>query len=269
MHHKKSERNRTSLESIHTKYLIVILLLLTTFFISSIGINYIYAEEEGGGGKATGKESSFMDLVKAGNYVGHFIIVCSIGGMGLCIEHFVNIKREKLCPPHLVAELENLVDEGRYDEALTICTSNPNFFCNIIGGALAKVNEGYESMVEAMQSAGEKEAANLNKKISYISLIGNIAPMLGLTGTVTGMISAFGIIKTKLSPSPADLAKGVEEALVTTAEGLFVAMPLMTAYFLYKNIVTLHIIEIGIMCGEFVDKFKGMSASTEEQSEQS
>ena len=238
---------------------IVITILLVAFFISALGFNYIYAQE-GGASKSSGvAESGFIDLVKAGSWVGHFIILCSVVGMGFVIEHIVNIKRDKLCPPEIVAELEALVDEGRYEEAVSLCSANPNFFCNIMGAALGKVNEGYDAMVEAMGTAGEEEAAKLNIKITYINLIGNIAPMLGLTGTVTGMIASFGIIKTKLSPSPADLASGVEAALVTTAEGLFVSMPLMTAYFMFKNKITLYIIEFGIMAGVFVDRFKNVT----------
>jgi biopolymer transport protein ExbB len=237
---------------------IIAVAVLIVFFIGSVGFNYIYAQAEG---KSTGvQELGIMGLIKAGGWVGHFIILCSIVGMGFVIEHIVNIKKDKLCPPEIVAELEALVEEGRYEEAVTLCSANPNFFCNIMGSALSKVNEGYDAMVEALGTAGEEEAAKLNMKISYISLIGNIAPMLGLTGTVVGMIASFGVIKTKLSPSPADLASGVEAALVTTVEGLLVSMPLMTAFFMFKNKVTLYIIEIGIMAGEFVDKFKGMTA---------
>jgi len=259
----KNERTMFDRRSKTGKAAIIVTILLVTLFISAIGFNYTYAQE--GGSKSSGvAESGFMDLVKAGSWVGHFIILCSIVGMGFVIEHIVNIKRDKLCPPDLVAELEGLVEEGRYEEAVSLCSANPNFFCNIMGAALSKVNEGYDAMVEAMGTAGEEEAAKLNIKITYINLIGNIAPMLGLTGTVTGMIASFGIIKTKLSPSPADLASGVEAALVTTAEGLFVSMPLMTAYFLFKNKITLYIIEFGIMAGEFVDKFKNMSTEPQQ-----
>ncbi|OFZ93111.1 MAG: hypothetical protein A2504_12160 [Bdellovibrionales bacterium RIFOXYD12_FULL_39_22] len=243
-----------------SKTVVISTIVLVAFFIGAVGFSYVYAQE-GGGSKSSGvAESGFMDLVKSGGWVGHFIILCSVVGMGFVIEHIVNIKRDKLCPPEIVAELEALVEEGRYEEAVTLCSANPNFFCNIMGASLSKVNEGYDAMVEAMSTSGEEESAKLNMKISYISLIGNIAPMLGLTGTVTGMIASFGIIKTKLSPSPADLASGVEAALVTTVEGLLVSMPLMTAFFLFKNKVTLYIIEIGIMAGEFVDRFKNMSA---------
>jgi biopolymer transport protein ExbB len=266
MYLKTNNKSKTTIGATNKKY-IMVLLLLASFFICSLAVNILYAQEKGGtGGRATGVgESTFMDLIKAGSYVGHFIILCSIVGVGFAIENLVNITRAKLCPPEMVAELEALIDEGRYDEALTVCNSNPAFFTNIIGAALAKVNEGYEGMVEGMQSAGEHESAKLNQKISYLSLIGTITPLLGLTGTVTGMIAAFGIIKTKMSPSPADLAMGVEQALVTTAEGLFASMPLMTLFFFMKNKITIYIIEFGIMAGEFVDKFKGMSVGEAQQ----
>lgn len=260
---RRNNKSRTTFNAIMNKRHLIGLICLATIFICFTGFSILYAQDAGGGGGV--KESTLMDLVKSGSYVGHFIILCSIVGVGFAIENFVNITRIKLCPPEIVAELEALVDEGRYDEALTVCSSNPSFFCNVVGAALAKVNEGYEGMVEGMQSAGEQEAAKLNQKISYVSLIGTITPLLGLTGTVTGMIAAFGIIKTKMSPSPADLAMGVEQALVTTAEGLFASMPLMTVYFIMKNKVTMYIIEFGIMAGEFIDKFKGISAGEAQQ----
>jgi len=75
----------------------------------------------------------------------------------------------------------------------------------------------------------------LNAKISYLSLIGNIGPLLGLLGTVTGMISSFQIIETMKAPTPGDLAKGVYESLVNTTIGLFIAITFLSAYFFMKN----------------------------------
>lgn len=222
----------------------------------------LYAQDdEGETKKSEGGGTGFWDLIKAGGFVGAIIILVSFVGVGLIIEHIVNIKREKLCPPELVAELEALVDEGQYEDAIALCSANPNFFCNIIGASLTKVDQGYEEMVKAMEEAGEENANKLNIHISYLSLLGSLAPMLGLLGTVTGMISAFGVIKTMQSPPPSMLAKGVEEALVTTAEGLFVALPVLTAFFFFKNKTTQLIIEIGMICGEFVDKFKNIQAA--------
>lgn len=219
----------------------------------------LYAPPEGDKGGDAAAEASLIDLFKAGGFVGYFITLVSVACMGLTIEHIVNIKRDKLVPPAIVAELEALVDNGQYEDAIALCNANPSFFTNIIGPTLSKVTEGYDVMSGAMSEAGEEQSAKLNQKVSWLSLLGSIAPMLGLTGTVTGMIAAFGIIKTKSSPAPADLARGVEEALVTTAMGLFVAMPTLTAYFIFKNKVAMFTMEIGMLCGEFLDKFRGLT----------
>ncbi len=97
----------------------------------------------------------------------------------------------------------------------------------------------------------------IKKKISYLSLIGNIAPMLGLFGTVTGMIKAFNTIAALGSAvSPADLAGGISQALVTTFLGLFVAIPSMIAYFMFRNRVVRITLEVGAIAEELVERFR-------------
>jgi len=224
----------------------------------------IYAQDGGdaeSGETAKPSGSSFWELMKAGGSVGWFIVFCSFVSLALTIENFVNIKKDKFAPPEIVAELEALVEEGQYEDAVALCSANPNFFCNVVGPALAKVELGYDEMSKAMGEAGEEQATKVNMKISYLSLLGSVAPMLGLLGTVTGMITAFGVIKTMQSPPPSMLAKGVEEALVTTAQGLFVAIPTLTVFFVIKNKTTQLIIEMGMICGEFIDKFKNTQVS--------
>ncbi|MBI4833261.1 MAG: MotA/TolQ/ExbB proton channel family protein [Planctomycetes bacterium] len=243
-----------------TKWMPAVMLvgiILVLLFMPIIALAQDEGEGDGEKKQAEG-DGGFMGLIKAGGAVGHFIIFLSFVSLALVIEHFVNIKRDKFCPPEIVAEMEALVDEGQYEDAIALCSANPCFFTNVVGAALAKVEGGFGEMEKAMGEAGENEANKVNQHISYLSLLGSIAPMLGLTGTVTGMISAFGVIKTMQSPPPSMLAKGVEEALVTTAEGLFVAMPVLASYFFFKNKVTALLIEMGMICGEFLDKFKGM-----------
>jgi biopolymer transport protein ExbB len=82
-----------------------------------------------------------------------------------------------------------------------------------------------------MEQVAAEETFKLNAKISNLSLIGNVAPLLGLLGTVTGMISSFQVIETKASPTPADLAVGVYESLVNTTMGLFLAIVFLTVFF--------------------------------------
>src|SRR5262245_64444094 len=97
---------------------------------------------------------------------------------------------------------------------------------------------GYEEMITGLEAAAGEQAFKLNTKISYLSLIGNVAPLLGLLGTVTGMISSFQVIETLKAPTPGDLARGVYESLVNTTMGLFIAIVFLTLYFIFKNKVS-------------------------------
>jgi biopolymer transport protein ExbB len=240
-----------------TKYLAVIVAVTT--IIAIFGVCYLaYGQDSVTDAQPTGqtKKKTFWDLLKAGATVGWGIILTSVIGVALAIEHFVNIRRDKLAPPDTVGELEALIDEGQYDEALSLCESERTFLTNCMGAALAKVNDGPEAMKNALETVGEEEAFKLNQKISYLSLIGNVAPMLGLLGTVTGMIGAFTIIEQVAAPSPALLARGVYEALVTTCQGLVVSIPILSVYFYFKNKVTRLIIEMGIISGELLGRVK-------------
>ena len=96
---------------------------------------------------------------------------------------------------------------------------------------------GYQEMISGLEAAAGEEAFKLNTKISYLSLIGNVA-LLGLLRTVTGMISSFQVIETLKAPTPGDLAKGVYESLVNTTLGLFIAILFLTIYFVFKNKVS-------------------------------
>jgi biopolymer transport protein ExbB len=102
---------------------------------------------------------------------------------------------------------------------------------------VSKILRGSDIIVstQVRQRAAAEETFKVNAKISYLSLLGNVAPLLGLLGTVTGMISSFQVIETLKSPTPGDLAKGVYESLVNTTLGLFIAIVFLVAYFVFKN----------------------------------
>ena len=156
--------------------------------------------------------------ITAGGTIGFVILFCSFISLALIIEHIVNIKRDKIVPPQLIDEIEGMFENEEYQEALELCETEPNFLTNILAAGLPKINAGFETMKAAMDEAGDEEAIKLQQKIGYLSLIGNISPMLGLFGTVTGMIEAFQTIASMgASVTPSDLAGGISKALVTTA----------------------------------------------------
>ena len=209
--------------------------------------------------ESTTETQSWMETyIGAGGWIGAVILICSVISLALIIEHIVNIKRDKIIPPQLVDEIEGMFENEEYQEALELCEAEPNFLTNILAAALPKINMGFDTMKTSMEEAGEEETIKLQQKISYLSLIANIAPMMGLFGTVSGMIEAFQTIAIKgASVTPSDLADGISQALVTTFLGLFVAIPTMIAYFFFRNRVVRVTLEIGAIAEDLVERFRG------------
>lgn len=196
-------------------------------------------------------------VIRDAGWIGWIIIFLSIVAMSLVIEHFISIRRDKLAPPELVDRIHELFEEENYEEAMQLCESEPSVFTNVVGAALHRMQGGFEAMEAAMQEVGEEESVKLHQKISYLSLIGTIAPMLGLFGTVTGMIIAFTVIAEKKGAAdPGDLAIGISQALITTFLGLLVAIPTMVCFFYFRNKVVMLVLEIGALTGELFDRFR-------------
>jgi biopolymer transport protein ExbB len=198
---------------------------------------------------------SWLELFESTGFVGYMLVALSIFGTTLVIEHIVSIKRERLAPPQLADELEALIEEENYDQAIDLCTEDGSYMSNLISAALRMRHAGYEEMVGVLEQVAAEEGFKLNAKISYLSLVGNVGPLLGLLGTVTGMISSFQVIENLKAPTPKDLAKGVYESLVNTTIGLFIAILFLTAFFVFKNKVTKMTLSVNL---QSVDMLKSM-----------
>jgi biopolymer transport protein ExbB len=202
-------------------------------------------------------ERTFLDNIKAGGIIGYTIILLSVAGLALMIEHAVSLRRDKLIPPYVVSELEGLFDEEEYEEAMDLCDQEDSMLARVVGAGLAKIGGGYVQMKEAVDEVSEEEATNLTQKISYLSLIAGIAPMLGLLGTVAGMIEAFDTIAVKKGAvNPSDFADSISKALITTFLGLIVAIPTSAAYMFFRNRVMKLSQEASAITGELISRFR-------------
>jgi biopolymer transport protein ExbB len=234
--------------------------MATVFALALLAVNLMAAPVFAQGDAPAEQQSLLKTYLVGGGTIGFVIILFSVVSLALVIEHIVNIKRDKIVPPDLIDEIEGLFENEEYQEALELCESpeNQNFLTNVLAAGLPKINAGFETMKAAMDERGEEEAIRLQQKIGYLSLIANIAPMLGLFGTVSGMIEAFQTIAAKgASVTPADLANGISKALVTTFLGLLVAIPTMVAYFFFRNKVVRVTLEINGIADELVERFRG------------
>lgn len=201
--------------------------------------------------------TSLGQIIVGGGVVGWFIILLSIVSLALAIEHFVTIRRDKIVPPELIDEIEALFEEEEYQEALELCESEPNFLTNVLSAGLPKINAGFDAMEKGMDEVAEEETIKLHQKVGWLSLIGNIAPMLGLFGTVLGMIGAFNeIVRLGAAVTPKDLASGISTALITTLFGLFVAMPALFFFFVFRNKVIKTSLEITAIADDLVERFR-------------
>ena len=202
---------------------------------------------------------SALELFASTGWVGWLMVFCSVVGTTLVIEHMVSLRREKLAPSQLAEDLEAFINEEQYDDAIEMCDQEGGYLSNLIGSALRMRHAGYQEMITGLDAAANEEAFKLNTKISYLSLIGNIAPLLGLLGTVTGMIKSFQTIENLKAPTPGDLAHGVYESLVNTTMGLFLAIVFLAIYFIFKNKVSKMTLSINLQA---VDMLRHMAGTT-------
>jgi biopolymer transport protein ExbB len=168
-------------------------------------------------------------------YVIVFLLL-SFGLVALLVMCFLQIRKPVLMPPGLSQEFENRLDAKDYQQAYELAKNDDSYLGQVLAAGMGKLQSGYGAAVEALQAEEGEQAMKLEHKISYVSLIGALAPMFGLLGTVDGMVSAFMIIaKSATAPKPNELAIGISQALITTLIGLWLAIPAIACFALFKN----------------------------------
>lgn len=202
------------------------------FLVSLLTIGVpLFAQEESGHGAT----KSWFDLFRATGTVGILLLCCSMIGTSLLIMYILAIQERKLRNPEVFAEIEDLLSSGKVEDAYATAESDPSYAGKVLTVTIGRSVGGYEEARKGLEESAAVEAFRLNARISLLSLIGNIGPLLGLLGTVTGMITSFQKIETLKAPTPGDLAVGVYESLVNTTIGLFIAIVFLSAYFFLKN----------------------------------
>lgn len=219
-------------------------------------------------GNAPGDKEGEPLLVWLVNALGwEYVIVflaLSFVFVALCIMNMLSARRDQVCPQHLIDGFEALLDEKKYQEAYELSKADDSFLGNVLSAGLARLANGYDHAVAAMQEVGEDESMKLQHRLSYIGLIGNISPMVGLFGTVDGMIRAFFAIATGGgSPDPQKLADGISKALLTTLVGLAIAIPAIAVYNILRNRLERLELEVGIASGNLMGRFEKVGQKKE------
>ncbi|NMC21536.1 MAG: MotA/TolQ/ExbB proton channel family protein [Thermogutta sp.] len=179
---------------------------------------------------------SLWGILKAGGTVGFVIILLSLATVALAIEQALTLRKSVLLPESLAAQVRSALAARDGKQAVELCRQQPCLLSHVLLAGMAELEAGWSEVEKAVEDALAEQSARLLRKVEYLSVIGNLAPMLGLLGTVVGMILAFRTVaETQGAARAADLAEAIYLALVTTVEGLIVAIPALALYAYFRN----------------------------------
>jgi len=174
---------------------------------------------------------SLWSLFLKGGIIIFPIFFCGVLTIGIIIERLIFLKNAEIDNEKFISEIESILRRRKIKEALELCDKNDKPVPRIIKAGLLKIDRTREEVKEAIDDAASYEIPNLEKYLGILATIATVSPLLGLLGTVTGMIKAFMVIEAKGGlVNPGDLARGIWEALLTTVVGLIVAIPAYLAY---------------------------------------
>ncbi len=187
-------------------------------------------------------------------------LLLSISLVALIVMNVMATRKQTILPPLLVQEFEARLKDKKFQEAYDLAKADESFLGQVLSAGLAKVStSGYSEAIEAMQEVGEEENMKLEQRLSWVALIGTLSPMVGLLGTVDGMVASFTVIaRSSVTPKPSELAAGISTALVTTLVGLWLAIPAVTFYHFLKNRVQRLVLEAGVVSEQLMSRFSNV-----------
>ena len=181
---------------------------------------------------------SLIDMWVAGGWAMWPLTMLSVGGLTLIVYNFMAVRPEKILNAAATVQIDEALAALDVEKAKTICQENPSPVTNIIEAGMNRVdvnNFDPEQVKEAIEESSSEELAGPFVLINYLSVVGSLSPMVGLLGTVSGMVKAFNVIEAEGAGSAQALAGNISEALITTATGMIVGIPAMFFFFFFKN----------------------------------
>ena len=199
-------------------------------------------------------EMQIFNVIMKGGILMIPIGLCSIVALAIIIERFFSLRRASIDTREFMDTMRQVLRQNRIQDAVEICDEVDAPMARIMRAGILKYTRTKEDIREAIEDAGHLEIPRLERYLSAMATCANIAPLLGLLGTVAGMIKAFAQIQAlEGQVSPSDLAEGIGNALVTTAAGLTVAIPTLVAYNYFVTRVENMILEMEISSSELIE----------------
>ena len=176
-----------------------------------------------------------IELFKAGGWLMFPIVVCSLAAFVICIERGWSLRRARIAPKHLVAQVWSWIKNNQLDKKKLKSLKSSSPLGEILAAGLVNHIHGRETMKESIQDAGRHTMLSLEKYLNTLGTIAQITPLLGLLGTVIGMIKVFTTITMVGTGDAGALSHGISEALITTATGLTIGIPALIFHRHYER----------------------------------
>lgn len=245
--------NRTTLLN---RVIVRVMLLLPLLFAA-----VAFAQEGGDAPAAPKKKSAFMAFFMVEDLLGNIIVwglfLLSLVCFGFAGVLMMKYRRSEVLPDSTVEQVTIMLDNKQYREAIDYADGDESYLGKLVSGALNEASNGYSAMERAVEETGDAEATRILRPIEFLNVVGNIAPMMGLFGTVYGMIVAFQkLVDAGGKPDPAQLAGGISTALVTTFWGLVVAIPALAFYAIIRNRIDALTTEGLVIAEDIIRPFK-------------
>lgn len=231
-------------------------IILGAALMLALGPTEAFANPEEEGGHGGGLGTVFWRGLNE-TPIGWTIVLCSIISFALIVEHFLTIRRPVLIPPELPPLFEQWIKERQYTEMMQYLETDKSMLGMTIAAALARSRAGFEAMRDAAETMAGEQSAGMFRKIEWLNVIGGLGPLLGLMGTVLGMVLSFSeMTKKGATAKPEELAAGISVALINTFLGLFVAAPSLVAYGFFRGRVDTIGAEASMMAMEILENFR-------------
>lgn len=224
------------------------------------------AQTEPAGAAGAAVEVKYFDFfVVKGGPIAFGLIILSIVTIALTIEHCLSIRRATIIPAEAAQQAKALINEKEYLEAIRFTAEDPSILGYVLNAGLVEAANGYAAMERALEDTLEERSARLFRKTEYLNIIGNVSPMIGLLGTVTGMILLFAEIHAADAfPGARIVADRIAVALITTFWGLAVAIPALSIYAVFRNRIDVLTAECALAVEQTLSVFKPGGASRAE-----
>lgn len=185
-------------------------------------------------------ETSWLDSIQRGGPVAYLIMVLSVAAIALIVMHLWQIRRSALLPPEQLSMLDTMLGQHDVAGAVRYCIApeNDSYLTRILGAGLMRFEQsafGAFEIKTSIEEAGEDQTARLYRSTDALGVIGSIAPLLGLLGTVLGMVGAFDALTRSAARNHEELAGSISMALITTVLGLILAIPCVALFTFFRN----------------------------------